>query len=65
MIPHAIIKPIKKVMRIDKDAVFIEIKTGDQSIMCYLHNIPNNSYRQYDIKIFSKKIVVMNRRTYS
>lgn len=52
-------------MRIDKDAVFIEIKTGDQSIMCYLHNIPNNSYRQYDIKIFSKKIVVMNRRTYS
>ena len=32
-IPQATIKPMKKVMKIDKLAVFIEIKIGDQSVM--------------------------------
>jgi hypothetical protein len=32
-IPQATIKPTKKVMKIDKLAVFIEITIGDQSIM--------------------------------
>jgi hypothetical protein len=32
-IPQATIKPTKKVMKIDKLAVFIEIKIGDQSVM--------------------------------
>ena len=32
-IPQAIIKPTKKVINIDKLAVFIEIKIGVQSIM--------------------------------
>jgi hypothetical protein len=33
MIPQATIKPTKKVIKIDKLAVFIEMKTGDQSVM--------------------------------
>ena len=37
MIPQATIKPTKNVMRIDRLAVFIEIKIGDQSSMSYLH----------------------------
>jgi hypothetical protein len=32
-IPQATIKPTKKVMKIDRLAVFIEMKMGDQSIM--------------------------------
>jgi hypothetical protein len=35
IIPHATIKPAKNVMKIDKLAVFIEMKMGDQSIMSY------------------------------
>jgi hypothetical protein len=31
--PQATIKPIKKVMKIDRLAVFIEMKIGDQSVM--------------------------------
>ena len=33
IIPQATIKPKKKVINIDKLAVFIEIKMGDQSVM--------------------------------
>ena len=32
-IPQATIKPMKKVIKIDKLAIFIEIKIGDQSVM--------------------------------
>ena len=35
-IPQATINPKKKVIRIDKLAVFIEMNTGDQSICLYL-----------------------------
>jgi hypothetical protein len=35
-IPQATIKPTKKVIKIDRLAVFIEIKIGDQSVMSHL-----------------------------
>jgi hypothetical protein len=38
-IPQATIKPTKKVMNIDKLAVFMEMKIGDQSLMSFLLNI--------------------------
>jgi len=61
---QATIKPTKKVIKIDKLAVFIEMKIGDQSIMSLSPIIfLYYSFEQYNIKIYSKKKVIMNSRT--
>jgi hypothetical protein len=44
IIPQATIKPTKNVIKIDKLAVFIEIKIGDQSIMIPHKNKIDYSY---------------------
>ena len=38
-LPKTTIKPMKKVMKIDKLAVFIEMKIGDQSVISLLLDI--------------------------